>query len=525
MRRPGSPWPAVLTAGLLLLIAVPAAPAQPKPPFVAFREGTEVFRRILFERGFHPLESFNELDEHTILIVFGDGRQLTGGVRSFVDRGGALFLATDKALPRAGEDALTETAGVRVTGRSVICKDADSCYHGLDYCPFLLPIRGENPDLFRNLTPQGASVSTVASNAPSYLERAARSTGKPFLLGLASLPDNCSLEGVPNQFQSPPLFAVGGNKGKGRVLVLADHSIFINEMMLPPDNGNVEFTYNCLEWLRGDAKEGRTKVLFVEDGKVNPRFNVPLKEMPDELVKRLLEYLRQHPDEAAKLALNIVAHYPRETAKLALDAADAADKTAQKIAPEAERSLQEFDERDGFNDGLVQMFADKDGSADGLLRSLAVWLAVLVVLYGCYKIGWKARHRTDLQGPLLSVALYRLDPADTVVEQRRRDLIRGDNLWEPARDLARQCLAASGLPAAAVPPRVVVQGGWLRQWTMTGRVRRLWRLAYGPPTRISLSQWQRLLREAQQVMTALASGAVALSPLSPVLRGEGGKKS
>jgi hypothetical protein len=110
----------------------------------------------------------------------------------------------------------------------------------------------------------------------------------------------------------------------------------------------------------------------------------------------------------------------------------------------------------------------------------------------------------------LSAALYRLAPANTVAEQRRRDLIRGDNLWEPARDMARQCLAASGLSAAVVPPRVVVQGGWLRRRTMIGRVRRLWRLAYGPPARVSLNQWRRLLREVQEVKTALASGAVRL---------------
>ena len=93
--------------------------------------------------------------------------------------------------------------------------------------------------------------------------------------------------------------------GNGRVLVLADHSIFINEMMLPSDNGNVEFTYNCLEWLRGDPKDGRNQVLFVEDGTINSRFEVPLKEVPDEL---LLNYLRNHPDEAARLALNIAAN-------------------------------------------------------------------------------------------------------------------------------------------------------------------------------------------------------------------------
>jgi hypothetical protein len=518
MRRPAWRRPALLTAGLLLLIAAPPAPAQPEKPYAAFLEGTEVFRRILFERGFTALHSFDKLaddPEHTILIVFGDGRRLTevhDGVDVFVKRGGALFLATDRQLNGAAAAALSRTAGVGVNGMTMVSDENDSCYHGLQFCPFLQP-RDKDSNLFRNLIRANTSLSTVASNAPSYLVRHwAMPWGAPervpFLPPLAMLPPECYPEGgrpvTPMLAPSPLLFAVGGDVEAGRVLVLADHSIFINEMMLPEDNGNVEFTYNCLEWLRGDPTEGRTKVLFVVDGNINSFFQVPLREMPDELMKRLIEYLGQHPDEAAKLALNIATHHPRETAKLALDAASAVDKATQKIAPEVDRKMQEVDERDGINDRFLDGFADKDG----LLRGLVVWLAVLVVLYGCYMIGWKARRRSDLEGPLLSAALYRLAPAETVGEQRRRDLIRGDNLWEPARDLARQCLAASGLPATADSPRVVVQGGWMRRWTMTSQVRRLWQLAYGPPRRVSLKRWRRLLREAEQVKTAVASGVV-----------------
>ena len=520
MTRPRWRRPALLSAGLLLLIAASPALAQPKQPFAAFLEGTEVFRRILFERNFTALHSFDDLakdPEQTILIVFGDARRIVevpGELNRFVKRGGALFLATDRRLPRAAEDALIDTAGVRIAGQSVICKNKQSCYRDLEVCPFLKPIEGADPNLFRNLVEGDSSLSRVASNAPSFLEPDDDNSGVPFLSQLAFLPEDSALESKARLLNSTPLFAVGGDRGRGRVLVLADHSIFINEMMLPEDNGNVEFTYNCLEWLRGDPVPGRNQVLFVEDGIINSHFEVPLKEMPDELMKRIIEYLGQHPDEAAKLALSIAAHYPKETAKLALDVADAADKTAQKVTPEVERSLQEVDERDGINDHLLQGFADPDA----LLRGLLVWLAVLVVLYGCYKIGWKARRRSDLEGPLLSAALYKLAPADTVGEQRRRDLIRGDNLWEPAHELARQCL-----PESALPPNVVVQGGWLLRRTMTGRVRRLWRLAYGSPTRVSLNQWRRLLRESRQVKTAVANGVITFSPLSPVLRGEGRK--
>ena len=141
----------------------------------------------------------------------------------------------------------------------------------MKYCPFLQPVRDANPDLFRNLANGESPLSIVASNAPSYLERDSQ-LQTPFLTGLASLPSNCLQEGTQSPSNISPLFAVGGDVGAGRVLVLADHSIFINEMMLPNDNGNVEFTYNCLEWLRGDAKNGRNQVLFVVDGQIKSNF-------------------------------------------------------------------------------------------------------------------------------------------------------------------------------------------------------------------------------------------------------------
>ena len=55
-----------------------------------------------------------------------------------------------------------------------------------------------------------------------------------------------------------------------------------------------------------------------------------------------------------------------------------------------------------------------------------------------------------------------------------------------------------------------VRGGWLRRWTMAGRVKRLWRLAYGPPVRVSLAEWRRLLRDVKQLKAALATARYEL---------------
>jgi hypothetical protein len=488
MRLPGWRWVLLLLAGLLLAAVVPAATAQDKTPSPAFLEGTEVFRRILFDRNFHPLESFDSIHddpERTILIVFGDGRRLTdipGGLHSFVARGGALFLATDRPLLGNAASELEQTARVRVSGQLLVCDKKEFCYHGLPYCPFLLPLEGADPDLFRALGSEDSPVSTVASNAPSYLQYQGNILrNPPALRPLAALPEKCYAEGgAPPSYLSPPLFAVGGDVRPGRVLVMADHSIFINQMMLRDDNSNVEFTYNCLNWLRGGENGARDQVLFVDDGVVNPRFDVPLDEQKiiDEALKKI--------EQAVVGAVN----------------------SANDNARKGQEQLAEVDRRDGFNHALLDWLRERGRSPADVLVALAKVLAVLIVLYGCWKIGFKARHRSDLQGPLLAGALRRMAPGGAVMEQRRLALIRSDNLWEPARDLSRQCLTEAGVPAGTAPPAVTVQGGWLRRWTMAGRVKRLWRLAYGSPARVSLNEWRRLLREVQELKTALADGTV-----------------
>lgn len=193
MRRPGWRPSLVLTAASLFLTAVPAAPAQQKPPSPAFLNGTEVFRRILFDagkdafpNGFQPLDAFGKLDDpaHSILIVLGDANRLTevpGGLENFVEQGGVLFLATDRPLNREAAAALRRTAGVQVSGTFVLCDNPEACYHRLADCPFLRP-DDEDSDLFRNLMQENSSLSTVATNAPSYLERG-RAGRRPLLAG------------------------------------------------------------------------------------------------------------------------------------------------------------------------------------------------------------------------------------------------------------------------------------------------------------------------------------------------------
>ncbi|HVS37063.1 MAG TPA: hypothetical protein VMS17_15995 [Gemmataceae bacterium] len=484
MRRFG--WRLPPAAVGLLLLAAASAPAQQPPntaPSFEFLKGTQAFRRILYDSrkelfgsDFKGLRTLQELDDpqHTLLIVFGDLgeanwlQQMPIGLAQFVQNGGALFLATDKPLGPA-EAAVLQLTGFRVSGDSMVCTDGGSCYRGMEHFPWLKLPNGGDRTLFHGLVVDDKGISRVATNAPSFLQPdnpfAPRRTPR-----LGFLPAQCRPEGAGIASPDPLPFGVGGDVGGqgGRILLLADHSIFINEMIMQTDNDNLNFSYNCLKWAAGGPQ--RSKVLFIEDGRINATFDVPLREMPDELAQRLLDFL------GAFL-----------------------ERKARDLGPALEQKARLFDSE------LAQWCYDNGTSPYCLLL---IFAAVWFVVYGCWKVGWKARYRTDLQGPLLAMALYRVAPTETVAEQRRLAQIRGDNVWEQARDTARQWLEQTGATGGSTPPSVVIRGGWLQRWRLAGRVRRMWRLAFGPPVRVRLSQLPRLAREAKELQAAFADGTI-----------------
>src|SRR5205807_757161 len=110
------------------------------------------------------------------------------------------------------------------------------------------------------------ALAHVATNRPSHLIRPA--PGLPGMLPfLARFPEECIIEEFgPRQPPQELWFAAGGEFGergrKGRLLVLADHSVFINDMLGRADNDNFTFALLCLEWLTDGGR--RDRVLFVE---------------------------------------------------------------------------------------------------------------------------------------------------------------------------------------------------------------------------------------------------------------------
>jgi hypothetical protein len=465
----------------IVLTLAPAVRAQKQPQ--RFAEGMHVLRRILYDLNVkQALESFAQLNdpEHTILIVLGEMNPLVdipGSLKGFVEKGGAVLLASDQPVrsERVGQD-IKNVSGVSLSGRSLFALNARAGfrYRGREDCPFVQPTSDKLATLlFRPPPGRSPKPLAVATNLPSYLQT---ESYVERVTSLARFPVGCATESriglvyFPNWLPSP-LFAAGGDVGKGRVLVMSDHSVFINQMMMQTDNGNFDFSYNCLEWLRGEDGQ-RTKALFVEDGHIQTTFNIPLKEVWPPL-----------------------------------------DELQRQFVTALDEKLYQFEREDNFNKLLFEGLDAAGITPRDLAKILALLGGLAVLVYGSYRLGVVGRFRPEAGVPALAREVVNQTPAGPLLEQRQQAMFRAGNLWEAAHELARQFFASTAEPAltAKRPPRVESEGGWWHRRAVRRLVRRLWRLARGTaPERVSARQMQRLLPAIDELKADLANGSVRL---------------
>ena len=372
-----------------LFVVVVAGPgfarSKPKP----YCEDTHAFRAILNALRTHPPPEGNDiLDEpwKRILIVFGRTEildSLQGRLHSFIKDGGAILIATD----RRSSDELLQEIGVRVSGATVATDPrAGVAYRNMPECPFVWefgrPAGSNRPPsgfLYRGM----GTEPRVASNLPSEIAECKN------ILPLATLSargHSVDLQwgGMRNRIRGQSLFAVMGNPvtwGKGRLLVMADQSIFINQMMLQPDNDNFTFVVNTVRWLV-DAGGGqrRDTVVFLDDGELQTEFNATLD-------------------------------YPAPTMPPLIPLAD-------EIAVGLERD-------NAFNESLLEM----TGGMSPIMRVVAGSLTVILLLFGLYRF-MQGRYRPE---PRLPSLLGRLDSPTAGVpalERRHQAVIAQGNLAE-----------------------------------------------------------------------------------------------
>jgi hypothetical protein len=434
---------------LLLLFATPA-PAQ-RARLTPFGQGTHAFRVVLHRAHLTPItseEQFREeLDDHPeriLVISFGRSDWQAQSALTFrtVEQDGAAFLfASDQRSVWRFPDQPT------IDGRFVtLDPDSPKAYRGSTDCPFVEPLPRKNCPVFTGLT-------RVATNRPSFLE----SFHRNFLL--ARLPEECEVQGV--QFANPRPFAEGGLWGKGRYLVLADHSVFINDMMLPPDNDNFDLAQNAVSWLSEDGK--RDRVYFMDDGVLVTDFNVPVKEVPPPPL----------PSEA--------------------DLVKMFNKTVDGL------------EREDFVHRRFSRAVPPTFTLQFLTVALTVLLICCGVGYGVIQL-LRSRHPVDPQVPIMATALAGVVPAQAVIDQRQRSTLAEDNFWEAAHGLARQFFDSAHVGPAE--PRLDGEGARSRR----GTVRRLWQFARSTPRRVSAREFERVVRDVDDLKAALANGTLRFLP-------------
>jgi hypothetical protein len=458
-------WPALLALAAVVLIPGSSAAQETRREFL---QGTHAFRFYMHERELRPLglKAQHELEEltsdppKTILIVFGDTKVLDDldprFIGEFVKRGGALFVATDRGVPmdKNGKPTWVNLFRVKFLPQPVGARP-ELCYQGIPVCPIVHPIQNAGAPLFANLE------SGVATNLSGYLSRGV-SDQDDGLSRLAVFPRGSSRF---NRVLNPDthVFAVGGTWGEanGRVLLLADHSVFINNMMLQPDTGNAGFACNCLDWLRGEEK--RDRVLFYYDGNVIKDFNVPVVFPPLAMPPNPIDLVNQ-----AIVGL----------------------------------------ERENMHNKLLENYV----GYERLLKWTVIGLTILLAIYLLLRLV-RSRYQLDAAAPLLAPTLARLAPVRPGLAQRHRSLLAEGNLWEPARALARDffetALGPLETPTGSQPPPFQSSDSWLTRRFLDRLVRHLWRLAYGATSeRIAPATFAHLAAQVDELKAALADGSL-----------------
>lgn len=422
--------------------------------------GTEAFRAILNEQGFEPLDlklRIYDDPSSTLVIILGDTTHpnlpvsdfdINDFLRHYLEEGGALLLASDRATPPLGRGHWVDEFNVQITGELVVTDTERDRFAESPNCPFvetesiLDRLGGRQRSEFRDVF---EPFDRIATNNPSLIRGM-----DPF--AAAWHPYSATIGGSSGQAVNPlrESLAVGfvGLNGS-RFGIMADHSIFINQMILHPDNQNLEFTETLVTWFKQGRFGDRTKCLFIEDGEIITNFNLRLAELPG---PRLPPF---------PILVNMLA------------------QTGNAL-------IAEMQNKDFFNRTLL-----RGVPTSRLLNILLVILTLGLMFYGLRRI-WTGRVRKD---PLLTYKRTE-EPPPLVnhLHARHEDVIDGGNFNEVARRQVREWLIAlGGSPRNGSAPPVIAAGSYWRRRQIRREVQRIWDYAFGSvPGQLSARGWLRL---------------------------------
>jgi hypothetical protein len=417
---------------------------------IPFSSDNHFFRFLLEQLQVQALGNLSDADqdpEHTILIAFGSTAplyQLPSGLLQFIRSGGGVLIATKHFMDEDLEDAL----GLSVRDKTVcVPGDSEAAYRQNPYLPMMKPVSGAKEPWH--------GLQHVACNCPSYLQ-----VRNPRLRVIAEYPDNRIViepGSTTRRFPGSLVFAVAGDWGKGRMLVMADEAVFNNEMMMQEDNDNFALAYQSLQWLTDSGR--RNRAYFVDHRRTVSDFEGVLAE------------LSKPPPPPLEIVNRMIAGM----------------------------------ENDNFFNRFV---IGPSRDIWPIWRGITLGLALTVMAWGLFRV---SRLKLSPAGEAAVVPLP-LAPSAALIDLRHQTMMAAGNLYEGARDLCRQCFRSLGVrpgpsteggPRIPPPPAVVVHGTYRENRNLHQIVARAWALAYGDPRRISPSQFAIVVRQLDELKSAV----------------------
>jgi hypothetical protein len=297
--------------------------------------------------------------------------------------------------------------------------------------------------IFDSLPPN----ATIATNRPSVISDLGISS---FLTPIAVIrsPDgsfNLDIAALKRiEFPNECLLGAARQSALGsRLLVLADHSIFI-DMMMQPDNNNLEFAFGVARWLTDDGK--RTGVLLMENGTIHSTFDVTLVRTP------------LPPIPPIESLLPIIS---RRVAAL---------------------------ERENVVNRIIQRSVDHST----IMRFTMLALTVGLLAYAAFRF-LNIRQRFDARPKKAATPVE----TESNLNEAGRELALAAFL-----DLGQDAAAPSAVPVFAV------RGGWGESRSWRKRIRYLWDVAAGSAPPISADELRHIHAELIELRSAAAAGVV-----------------
>ncbi|MFO0803780.1 MAG: hypothetical protein U0791_11760 [Gemmataceae bacterium] len=498
-----------LTAALLFLllaafpaVAQDARPEERKQPTVP-ADGTEVLQYLLDRAKLKPVKA-NEVwnlgpARDTVVIVLGSttSNLRNGGPHPLqlaannINSGGAALIASDTRtlltnFPNGAESRIPN-GQVRRANRT----QPASLFlpRNSDNMPFVEPLDpppgpgGPEWELFNGL-------GRIATNRPSFL--LAPNPRGEFASRLASYPEDCDFADI-NAGDSGRIdhrrhfFAVGSSgrhladpRWRYRFLVLADPSVFINQMMLASDDAgrtdNLEFAARVVAYLAEREDGGRrTRCLLIQNGEVIEDFGT-------------LRGMMQPP-----LPLpNIMA-------------------MQDKLTDFGNKILDHFQTNDTSNKMLLGTEEEKrERNFLGILKYVVCTLILIRLVWYVLKRAWVAKRPAD--GPPPQSGGLPPPPKKSkprgVFDRREKELLRRNNLYEPVRMIVRDMFLAAGAPEEPGKrlPEVEISDVVHLPDTLVDALTDLWKIAFGPARVVTVQRWKLLEPLFERVRQAHADG-------------------